>query len=108
MAPGQGKLGAREVILGQTADALEEATASITNIWGNNCILAVVKPGISLQTATFGLNFRWTPEGIAAPMQVSRYNAADPGRKVEVVEASYYGSEKIVAKQLAYGISGTL
>ena len=88
--------------------AKEGATASIVNIWGNNVILAHVEKAISLQTATFGLSFRWTPSGIPAPMQVSRYNDPDPGKKVEVIETGYYQDEKIVASALAYGILSTL
>lgn len=88
--------------------AKEGATASIVNIWGNNVILAHVEKAISLQTATFGLSFRWTPAGIPAPMQVSRYNDPDPGKKVEVIETGYYQDEKIVASALAYGILSTL
>ena len=89
-------------------NAKEAATASVVNIWGNNALLARVQPGISLQTATFGLSFRWRPEGIPAPMQVFRYDDPDPGRKVEVVEVGYYQDEKIVAKDLSYLIAATL
>jgi len=84
------------------------ATASITNIWGNNVVLAHVKPGMSLKTATFGLSFRWTPAGIPGPMQAFRYRDPDPGKKVEVVEVGMYQDEKIVAKDLSYGILATL
>jgi hypothetical protein len=89
-------------------NALENATASITNIWGNNVILAKVNPAITKQTATFMLAFRWQPSNMPAPMQVLRYNDPDPGRKVEWVESGYYQDEKIVAKNLAYAITGTL
>lgn len=83
---------------------LAGATASITNIWGNNVLIARIQPGLSLQTATFGLTMRWQPSGIPAPMQVSRYDDPDPGKKVEVIEASVYQDEKVVAKDLSYGI----
>jgi hypothetical protein len=89
-------------------NALENATASITNIWGNNVILAKVSPAITKQTATFMLGFRWQPSNMPAPMQVLRYIDADPGRKVEWVESGYYQDEKVVAKNLAYAITGTL
>lgn len=89
-------------------NALEGATASITNVWGNAAVLARVVPGQTMKTATFGLSFRWTPTGIAAPFAVSRYNDPDPGKKVEVIEAGYYQDEKVVAKNLSYGITGTL
>jgi len=89
-------------------NAREGATASITNIWGNNAILARVSPGVGLQTETFGLSFRWTPANMPAPMQVRKYDDADPGKAVEVVDVGYYQDEKVVASALAYGISGTL
>lgn len=89
-------------------NALEGATASITNIWGNNVILCYVEPGVSLETATFGLSFRWTPAGLPLPMQVMRYDDPDPGKKVEIVEVGMYQDEKIVAKELSFGILNTL
>lgn len=89
-------------------NALEGATASITNIWGNNVILAHVEPGTSLETATFGLTYRWTPAGLPLPMQARRYPDPDPGKKVEVVEVGMYQDEKIVASDLSYGILATL
>lgn len=89
--------------------AVEGATNSIVNIWGNNCLLAYVDPTpASLRTVTFGLGFRWTPEGFPAPMQASVYNDPDPGKKVEVVEVGYFQDEKIVAPELAYLIGNTL
>ena len=90
-------------------NALEGATASITNIWGNNLLLARVVPGVSLQTQTFGLSFRWRPEGIPSDMQVYRAVEGAAGqRKVEIVEAGYYQTEKVVAAQLCYALTGTL
>jgi hypothetical protein len=89
--------------------AVEGDTASIVNVWGNNLLLAYVEPGApSLRTATFGLGFRWTPDGIPAPMQTRVYDDPDPGKKVEVVEVGYYQDEKVVAPQLAYLIGDTL
>lgn len=94
------------VATGQKNNALENATASLTSIWGNNCLLAYVDPAtVGLETVTFGLSMRWTPEGIPAPMQVMTYDDPDPGRKAEIVEAGYYQDEKIVARNLAYLIA---
>jgi hypothetical protein len=87
---------------------IEGGTASIANIWGNTCLLAVVQPGMSLQTATFGLGMRWTPPELPAPMQARVYNDPDPGKKVEIVEVGYYQDEKIVARDLSYVIKDTL
>lgn len=89
-------------------NAVEAATASMTNIWGNAALLARVQPGIAPQTITFGLGFRWTPEGFPGPMAVERYNDPDPGKKSEIVQAAYYQDEKVVAKDLAYLIKDTL
>lgn len=93
---------------GRKNNALESATASFTNIWGNNVILARVQPGNTMQTMTFGLGFRWTPEGIPTPMSVVRYDDPDPGKKVETTEVGYYQDEKIIARNLAYLIAATL
>jgi hypothetical protein len=91
-------------------NALEGGTSSVTNIWGNNCILAYIEPSPGgLQTATFGLSMRWTPDGYPAPFTVGRQVFAGPGTEnIEVVEAGYFQDEKIVAKSLAYGIMNTL
>ena len=83
-------------------------TSSMANIWGNNLLLAHIRPGISLQTATLGLSMRWTPAGLPAPMQVTRYLDSDPGVKAEFVEGGYYQDEKVVAPELGYLIANTL
>jgi len=89
--------------------AIENAAASMQNMWGNNALLCYVAPqATGLMTATFGLQIRWTPDGIPAPFAVFRYDDPDPGKKVEVVESSYYQSEKIVAKSLGYLLTSTL
>lgn len=88
--------------------AKEGATASMQNIWGNNALIAHVRPAAGLQTATFGLAMRWRPEGFPAPMAVERYDHHDRSAKMEVVEAQYFQDEKIVARDLCYTITGTL
>lgn len=89
--------------------ANEGAANSIMNIWGNNALLCYVDPaGPSMQTATFGLGFRWQPPELPAPMVASVYNDPDPGKKIEITEVGYYQAEKIVAKELAYLIGSTL
>jgi hypothetical protein len=85
-----------------------EATASITNIWGNNAILAHVQPGLTAKTATFSLSYRWKPAGAKLPMQALRYLHPDSGVKAEYVEVGMYQDEKIVAKDLSYGILSTV
>jgi hypothetical protein len=90
-------------------NAVEGGTASITNIWGNNLILARIVPGVSPQTATLGLSFRWTNPLFGAPMAVLRGEEMGAGqKKIEILEQSYYQDEKIVAPELGYAITGTL
>ena len=97
-------MGVQRILHGRAIknNAVEGQAASITNVWGNNALLCYVAPGVGLETATLGLQIRWTPEGIPAPFQVFRYDDPDPGKKVETVEVSYYQDEKIVAKNLGY------
>ena len=94
---------------GSKENAIEGATSSITNIWGNNVVLARITPAMGLQTATFGLSFRWKPAGIPTDMQVKRSVLNDAGSQhVEIVETGMYQDEKIIAKDLAYALTGTL
>ncbi len=89
--------------------ALEGATGSRANIWGNTMVLAKVDPGtIGLQTETFGVSMEWTPEGFPAAMAVERYDHHDRGRKAEIIAAQYFADEKIVATDFAYTVTGTL
>lgn len=89
--------------------ALENATASLVNIWGNNCLLCYVSPNpTGLRTQTFGLAFRWMSPDLPAPWGVRVYNDPNPGKKTEIVEVGYYQDEKIVAASLAYLIGTTL
>ncbi len=103
--------GVSRMLIGQGVkeNALEGATSSITNIWGNNVILAHIEPGTGLQTRTLGLRFQWRPAGFPGPMQVERQVEKGAGsRKVEIIEAGHFQDEKIVASELGYAITGTL
>jgi len=82
-------------------------TASMSTIFGNNLFLAHVRAGQTLKTQTFGLTFRWRPEGIASPMQAVRYMDGDPSKKVEWTEVGHYIDNKVVAKDLGYLIAST-
>lgn len=94
---------------GVKENALEGGTSSITNIWGNNVLLAHVGPATGLQTATLGLRFGWRPAGFPAAFGVERKVERGAGsRKVEIVEVGHFQDEKIVAAELGYLISGTL
>lgn len=91
-------------------NALEGGASSMTNVWGNNCILAYVSPiSTGLQTATLGLRFQWTPEGFPAPFVAERRVDNGAGtRKVEIVEVGHFQAEKLIAANLGYGIAGTI
>jgi hypothetical protein len=82
--------------------AKEGQTASLVNIWGKTFLLARVVAPQGLQTATFGLGFRWTPEGFPAPFGVERYPHHDRSRKAECIDSQYFQDEKIVGKPLSY------
>lgn len=88
--------------------AKENATASMTNIWGNFANLSVVNPGNSMKMRTFGARFVWRPEGFPAPMVVERYPHHNKSTKQEVQEAQYFEDEVVIARDLSYTITGTL
>lgn len=90
-------------------NSMQGQTSSITNIWGNNVILARIAPPAGIKTATLGLSYRWTPEGYPAPFSVTRQSFSGAGTKnIEVLEAGYFQDEKIVARDFGYVLSGTL
>jgi hypothetical protein len=89
--------------------AKEGQPASLTNIWGNVCLLAYIDPRVvSLEAKAPILRFVWRPEGFPAPLQVLTYDDPDPGVGIEVVQVQYWSDEKIVAKDLIYGILSTI
>ena len=88
--------------------ALENATASMVNIWGNNFLLCYVGAPTGMRTTTFGLAFRWLNPELPAPWGVRVYPDPDPGKKTEITEVGYYQDERIVAAQLAYLVGTTL
>ena len=90
-------------------NALEGGTSSMTNVWGNNALLAHVEPAVGQQTRTLGLRFNWRPEGFPAPLAVASRREAGAGtRYVEIEEVSMFQDEKIIAKELGYLIADTL
>jgi hypothetical protein len=87
----------------------EGGTSSMTNIWGNNVVLAHVGPSTGMRSRTFGLRFNWRPPTFRANMAVTRAVENQAGSQhVEIIEAGYYQDEVIVASQLAYCIADTL
>lgn len=103
-----------QILVGQGVyNARRESTsaaASMVNIWGNNLVIARVDANaVGLQTATLGLRMQWTPEFYPANFGVQRSVEAAAGqRKVEIFEAGHYQDEKVVARDFAYAITGTL
>lgn len=90
--------------------AAQGKSASMSNIWGNNCLLAYVAPSMAgKQTQTFGLTFEWTPPIYPANMGVQRsvYNGAGEN-KVEVIETGHYQAHQVIARELSYLISATI
>jgi len=81
-------------------NAREGATASLTQIWGSNSILAHIEPARGRQTTTLGLQFRWRPEGFPGPMVIERYDHHERSRKAEIVAGQYFSDEKLVATDL--------
>lgn len=89
-------------------NALENGTSSMTNIWGNNLVLAYINRPTGLKTVTYGLSLRWNVPGMPS-MRVGRQRFSGPGtRNIEVQEAAYNQDEKIIGQQLAYALTGTL
>jgi len=89
--------------------AREGGTSSMTSMWGNNCLLAHVEPGVSMQTRTLGLRFKWRPAGFPSDMGVVTKREEGAGQRwVEVIEAHRFQDEKIIASDLGYLISSTL
>lgn len=81
-------------------------TASISSIWGPAALLCRVEGALSMQTATYGLSFRWTSPTLGTPMAVIRDVEDGAGSsKIEVLEGSYYQDEKVIAKDLAFFIN---
>lgn len=92
-----------------TAPEAVTQALSLSNIWGNVCMLAYINPAkTGLRTQTFGLGFRWTDPQLGVPMAVRRYRDGDEGKKLDVLEVGYYQDEKILDVDLCYGITTTL
>src|SRR3990167_6622086 len=87
----------------------EGGTSSMTSMWGNRCLLAHVEPGVSLETRTLGLRYRWRPAAFPTDMAVSTRREEGAGTKyIEIVEAQRFQDEKIIATDLGYLIDSTI
>lgn len=87
----------------------EGQTASMSNVWGNNVVLAYVGQATGMQSQTFGLRFRWqNPAHPAAFAVETRLETGAGTKKVEIVETGYFQDEVVVARNLAYVVQNTL
>jgi len=83
--------------------------SSITNIWGNNVVLAHVGASTGLQSMVPIGRFRWNNPIFPTDFGVMTNVEGQAGmRKVEVLEAGMYQDEKVIARDLIYTISSTL
>ena len=81
----------------------------MTSIWGNSVVLAHIEPATGLQTQTLGVRMTWRNPELPAAFTVERSRETGAGsRKVEIIEVGHFQEERIVAKDLGYGITGTL
>lgn len=90
-------------------NAAEGLTASMTNIWGNNCVLAHVGPATGMQSRTLGLRFQWRNPIYPSNFAVMKGDEAAAGqKKSRIIEAGHYQDERVIASDLGYVISNTL
>lgn len=87
----------------------EGQAPSMQNIWGNSAILMHVGPNLGMQSTTFGVRFRWQNGIFPGDFGVQTDVQGRAGQeKIEIIEAGYFQDEKVVARELAYAITGTL
>jgi len=90
-------------------NALEGGTSSLTNVWGNVCVLARIGPATGVRSITAGGRFRWKNPIYPANFGVLTNVENRAGEaKVEVLEAGFYQDEKVIARDLMYTIGTTL
>lgn len=87
--------------------------ASLQNIWGNNAVLLYVPPGGSSsfsQPSAGAVRFQWTADGIyGSNFSVLRSLKNEAGSEhAEIIECGHFQAEKVVGKNLIYGITNTL
>jgi len=94
---------------GVVENALEGGTSSMTNIWGNNAILAYLGPNTGLQSQTLGIRMQWRNPAFPAAFGVQRRLAMGAAEeKVEYIESGHYQDEKLVATNLGFQLLATL
>ena len=104
--------GVERVLVGKSFKNTAEpgATASYSEIWGKNVVIAHVTRGPSPdgRDPSLGYSFRWNSPLLGnRPMAIERW--LDPNnRKFENIEASYYQDEKITASELGYVIDSAI
>lgn len=83
--------------------------SSMTSIWGNTCVLMHTGPSTGLQTAAPVVRMQWNSSIYPANFGVLTSPINEAGSEhVERLECGHFQDEKIVARDLAYTITGTI
>jgi hypothetical protein len=97
-------LEARVIVGNAWHNAGEEAQSmALRQVWNDHVVVYYAPDQPSLDTPSFGYNFRWTREGLPN-WQVERH-PYDSRRHCDEVEIGYYQDEIITAKPLGFLIS---
>ncbi|MDH4120434.1 MAG: major capsid protein [Deltaproteobacteria bacterium] len=83
--------------------AQEGLPINLKQIWGDHVVVYYAPDQPSMETPSFGYNFRWSSSEVPN-MQVERH-PYDPRRKCTEVEIGYYQDEVITAKPLGFLVS---
>lgn len=103
-------LGVDEIIVAgsQINTANEGQAATISQIWSDSVVLAVVNNSQDLKAVNFGRTFNWTsPEGSSAS-GIGVYQYREDNRDAQVVRARQYTDEKLVGSTAGYHLSDVL
>lgn len=94
-----------QIIVGNAwNNAADEAQGmSLQQVWGDHAVVYYAPDQPSLDTPSFGYNFRWAQDGLPN-MQVERH-PYDTRRHCDEVEIGYYQDEVITAKPLGFLVS---
>lgn len=82
----------------------ENATLSLSNMWGSNVLVCFNNPTPRQDAPSFMYTYRWIAPGIPN-MQVERL-PYDPKSKVDEVEVGYYQDEVIVGAAFGFLLTG--
>jgi hypothetical protein len=108
MSEAAGLLDMEELLVagGMYNSAVEGASLSLSNIWGNYVLVYYAPSRPSVEVPSFGYSLRWTAPGLAN-WNVERH-PYDTKRKTDEVEVGYYQAEKILATPFATLVGSTV